>query len=39
MVRPADVDVVQQMVLDVDDPEGLFCLNVDVKHVGLTDVG
>ena len=26
------------MVLDVDDNDGLFCPEVDVKHVGLGDV-
>ena len=26
------------MVLDVDDIDGLFCPEVDVKHVGLGDV-
>ena len=27
------------MVLDVDDTDELFCLDVDVQHVKLADVG
>ena len=27
------------MVLNVDDTDELFCLDVDVKHVKLADVG
>ena len=38
VVRPVDAGVVQQMVLDVDDTDELFCLNVDVKYVKLADV-
>ena len=39
VVRPIDAIVLQQMVLSVDDIDELFCLDVDVKHVRLADVG
>ena len=39
VVRPVDARVFQQMVLNVDDIDELFCLDVDVKHVKLAGVG
>ena len=39
VVRSADARVVQHVVVDIDDGDGRSCLEIDVQHVDVGQMG